>query len=108
MKNKKKLDGEAFNFGPKNFQNKTVKDVIVEIKKNLPTFKWIIKRNKLFYESNLLKLDSSKARKKLKWSNKLSFSETLKMTAQWYEAFYKKKNIVNFTLKQIKEFEKRL
>lgn len=101
------LNGEAFNFGPKNSQDKTVKDVILEIKKHLPTFKWIVKKKKLFSESKLLKLNSSKAMKKLKWSNKLSFYETLKMTTHWYEAFYKKKEIISFTLNQIREFEKK-
>ena len=38
------LNGEAFNFGPKNYQDKTVKDVILEIRKYLPTFKWVIKK----------------------------------------------------------------
>ena len=108
LNHKDDLNGEAFNFGPKNSQDKTVKDVILEIKKNLPTFKWKIKKKKLFSESKLLKLNSSKAKRKLKWSNKLSFNETLKMTANWYEAFYKKKKIISFTLKQIKEFEKKL
>ena len=102
------LNGEAFNFGPKNSQDKTVKDLILEIRKYLPKFKWVIKKKKLFSESKLLKLNSSKAMKKLKWSNKLSFNETLKMTTQWYEAFYKKKDITSLTLTQIKEFEKKL
>ena len=93
LNQKDDLNGEAFNFGPKNSQDKTVKDVILEIKKHLPTFKWTIKKNKLFSESKLLKLNSSKAMKKLKWSNKLSFYETLKMTTNWYEAFYKKKKL---------------
>ena len=30
------------------------------------------------------------------------------MTSQWYEKFYKKKNMVDFTSKQIKEFEQKL
>ena len=102
------LNGEAFNIGPRNYQDKTVKDVILEIRKYLPTFKWAIKKKKLFSESKLLKLNSSKAMKKLKWSNKLSFNETLKMTTKWYETFYKKKDIISFTLTQIKEFEKKL
>ena len=54
------------------------------------------KKKKLFSESKLLKLNSSKAKRKLKWSNKLSFNETLKMTANWYEAFYKKKKNYKF------------
>ena len=51
-----KLNGEAFNFGPKNFQNKSVFNLINEIKKNLPNFKWKIKKSKNF-EFKLLKLN---------------------------------------------------
>ena len=105
LKNNKNNHGEVFNFGPKNFQNKRVIDVLNEMKEFLPNFKWTINTNKKFRESKLLKLNSAKAKKKLKWTNKLSFNETIKMTAEWYRMYYKKKNMVNFTSQQIKKFE---
>ena len=71
----------------------------------LPNFKWTINTNKKFRESKLLKLNSTKAKKKLKWTNKLSFNETIKMTAEWYRMYYTKENMVNFTSQQIKKFE---
>ena len=108
LNKKSSLNGEVFNFGPKNLQNKRVIDVINEIKKFIPTFNWKISNKETFKESKLLKLNSSKARKKLKWLNRLSFSETIEMTSRWYEMFYNKRNMVEFTLNQIKEFENRL
>lgn len=30
------------------------------------------------------------------------------MTSEWYEMYYNKKNMINFTSDQIKEFEKKL
>ena len=108
LKTKKNLNGEAFNFGPKNIQNKRVIDVIKEIKKISPKVKWKIKRKKTFKESQLLKLNSSKARKKLSWKNRLSFNETIEMTTKWYEMFYKNKSMSNFTSKQIEEYRKKL
>ncbi len=104
-----KLNGEAFNFGPKNFQNKSVFNLINEIKKNLPNFKWKIKKSKNFYESKLLKLNSKKAKQKLNWTNKLTFSQTIEMTTMWYKN-YKKKNtdIVKFSSSQISGYEKKL
>lgn len=108
LKKKSNLHGEVFNFGPKNNQNKRVIDVINEIKKTLPTIKFKINNKKTFNESNLLKLNSSKSLKKLRWSNKLTFSETIKMTTKWYKTFYEKKNIVDFTSQQIKDFEQKL
>jgi CDP-glucose 4,6-dehydratase len=104
LKNNKNNHGEVFNFGPKNFQNKRVIDVLNEMHKFLPNLKWNVKIKKKFRESNLLKLNSTKAKKKLKWTNKLSFNETIKMTAEWYRMYYKKKNMISFTSKQIKEF----
>ncbi len=108
LKTKKNLNGEAFNFGPKNIQNKRVIDVIKEIKRISPKVKWKIKRKKTFKESQLLKLNSSKARKKLSWKNRLSFNETIEMTTKWYEMFYKNKSMSNFTSKQIEEYRKKL
>ena len=104
LKNNKNNHGEVFNFGPKNFQNKRVIDVLNEMHKFLPNLKWNVKIKKKFRESNLLKLNSTKAKKKLKWTNKLSFNETIKMTAEWYRMYYKKKNMISFTSNQIKEF----
>ncbi len=104
-----KINGEAFNFGPKNFQNKSVINLIQEIKKGLPNFKWKIKHTKNFYESKLLKLNSQKAKKKLKWSNKLSFKQTIRMTTVWYKNFYSKKiNMLNLSSSQIFDYEKKL
>ena len=108
LNNKTHLNGEVFNFGPKNFQNKRVIDVIRQIKKLSPAIKWKFKNVKTFKESKLLKLNSSKARKKLNWSNKLSFNETIEMTTRWYEEFYKRKNMSKFTYQQIEEYEKKL
>ena len=108
LKNKPNLNGEAFNFGPKKYQNKRVIDVINEIKKSLPTLKVKINNKRTFTESNLLKLNSFKALKKLNWTNRLSFSDTIKMTSQWYKLFYEEKNMISFTAKQIKEFEQKL
>ena len=105
LKNNKNNHGEVFNFGPKNFQNKRVIDVLNEMYEFLPNFKWTINTNKKFRESKLLKLNSTKAKKKLKWTNKLSFNETIKMTAEWYRMYYTKENMVNFTSQQIKKFE---
>ena len=63
LKKKPYLNGEVFNFGPKNFQNKRVIDVIKQISFFLPSMKWKIKKKNTFKESKLLKLNSSKAKK---------------------------------------------
>ena len=60
------------------------------------------------YESKLLKLNSTKARKKLKWVPILNFAYTVKMTTVWYKNFMQKKiNVFNFSKKQIEDYIKR-
>jgi CDP-glucose 4,6-dehydratase len=99
----KKLHGEVFNFGPKNTQNKSVLELIIEMRKNWPEISWKIIRDKLQkYESNLLKLNSNKAKKFLRWEPKLQFNETIKLTTNWYKNFNNKKiNIYDFSKNQI-------
>ena len=77
LNKKNKLNGKHLIWS-KNFQNKKVIDVLNEIKKFLPNFNWKIDGTKKFKESKLLKLNSSKAKKYLKWTNKLSFSNILR------------------------------
>ncbi len=107
LKKNKKLNGEAFNFGPKNSQDKNVISLLKEIKTNWNSVKWKIKKNKTFKESTLLKLNSLKSRKKLRWSNKLTFEETIKLTIDWYKKYYSKGDILNYTISQIQNYEEK-
>tara|TARA_B100001057_G_C22755392_1_gene913522 strand:- start:249 stop:1310 length:1062 start_codon:yes stop_codon:yes gene_type:complete len=103
-----KLNGEVFNFGPKDSQNRDVLTLVKEMKKNWPLVSWKLKKNKYDLESKLLKLNSNKAEKLLQWSTKLSFSETISMTINWYKKFYKDKDVIKESLKQIQKFEVKL
>ena len=107
MKKDNSLNGEAFNFGPKIENKKTVFQVVKEMKKNWTKVSWTISNNKNFKESKLLQLNSMKAKKILNWKCKLNFKETIKLTVQWYKTFYfDKKEILKITKKQIFDFEK--
>ena len=90
LKRNKKLHGEAFNFGPDNTNNYSVIFLVKLIKKYWKVTSWKLskKRKKGFYESNLLKLNSNKAKIKLKWKCILSFAETISMVADWYKNYY--------------------
>ena len=62
-KNKNNINGEAFNIGPKNSQNRTVIELVKSVKKNWNIVKWKIKTNKKDRrESKLLKLNSNKSK----------------------------------------------
>ena len=57
-------------------------------------------------EKKNLDLNSKKANKELGWKSFLTINDTLKLTAEWYLAHSQKKNMYNFTCKQIERFLK--
>ncbi len=109
LKKNDKINGEAFNFGPKSNVEKKVSKLIKEMKLNIGRIKIIKKKNNKFYESQLLKLNSKKAKNLLNWRCILNFRETIKMTALWYKNFYERKvESLQFSKNQILEYEKKL
>ena len=111
LKINKKLHGEAFNFGPNDIKNYKVLFVVKLMKKYWKKVSWkITPRSKnSFYESNLLKLNVNKAKKKLKWKGVLTFKETINMVTTWYKDYYSNHNTIYKTsFNQIKEYEKLL
>lgn len=104
-----KLHGESFNFGPVN--NYNVIFLVKTINKFWSNIKWSIVSNKqkLFKESNLLRLNILKVRKIIKWKPILKFEECISMTINWYKYFYfKSKDMSNLSLDQVKEYQKLL
>lgn len=101
------LNGEAFNFGPNADESRTVLDLIKELSKfwNNLHYNQDFDNNK-FHESNLLKLNCDKALHYLDWKSRLSFEETIEMTANWYSNYYiHKTSIIDFTKKQINFYQ---
>ena len=103
--NKKKFS-EAWNFGPYEENTISVKKLIDNL--NLLT------KNKLkinystkvkYHEAGILKLDSAKASKLLKWKPMLKLDCTLKYTLDWYLAYLDNEDIELFTLNQINKYE---
>jgi len=84
------LHGQAFNFGPANQQNYKVISVVKLMKKYWENVSWKLHKNnnKIFKESSLLKLNSHKAKKVLKWRSVLTFKENISLVANWYKNFY--------------------
>ena len=106
-----KLHGESFNFGPSNNSNYNVIFLVKTISKFWKNIKWSIvaNKNKLFKESNLLRLNIQKVKKVIKWKPILKFEESIAMTINWYRYFYlKSKDMSDLSLYQIKEYQKLL
>ena len=101
--------GEAWNFGPRAEQTKTVfelaqdiaslwgldKDEAVKLTGNSP-----------FKEATLLKLNCDKALAYLHWHSTLHYEECVNFIAEWYRAFYVEKNndMYGLTIQQINKY----
>ena len=107
---KKELNGSSFNFGP----SSTKSYKVLELIKNLEILReqkkqYVIQKKKSFKETKILKLNSFKAQKKLKWKTSLNIKEMTFYISDWYNNFFNKKiNMYNFTINQIKQYEKKI
>ncbi len=103
-----KLHGEVFNFGPINNNNYSVLHVVKTMKKSWEKVSWKIlnSKNKSFYESNLLKINSHKAKQIIKWKCILTFKETILMVVNWYKKNDSNSKIIyKTTINQIRNYE---
>ena len=101
-----KLNGESFNFGPGKSKNYNVESIIKLIQKFFPNLKYKISKEKIFFESKLLKLNCAKSKKLLNWKQKMDITKTISFTAEWYKNYFNKKDCHNFTINQIKKYLK--
>ena len=105
FKSPKKFSG-SWNFGPRHKETKKVIEVAKIIINKIYSKKKIkiIYKKSNFKEANLLKLNSNKANKFLKWSTKWSMLQALNKTANWYDSYVRKKNTKIVTENQIEDF----
>ena len=106
---KTSVNGQSYNFGPNFIKNYSVTELLKAFKKYLPKLKWKVEKHKTkVKEAGLLNLDSNKTKRILQWKNILSFNETIKMTASWYQSFFNKQNMNLITSNQIKVYQLKL
>lgn len=84
----KKINGASFNFGPKLHEVATVKEVLNLSNKYWSNVRFKTYDEKFFKEDHLLKLNSAKAKKILKWKKILNLKKTIELTVDWYKKFY--------------------
>jgi len=107
------LHGEAFNFGPKAEQNRTVVDLLKDLSIHWGfenhSDAYSITDNIPFHEAGLLKLNCDKALFHLKWESNLDYAETIEFVGEWYRSYYvsnEKDNMYDLTVKQIDDYER--
>lgn len=103
-------DGEAFNFGPRAEQNRTVTDLLTTMAQewtaNIPDDPYVVTDNIPFEEAGLLKLNCDKALLYLKWDATLNYVQTVKMTSEWYSSYYSANaDLFDITIKQIDYYQ---
>ena len=107
----KLLEGEkgfagAWNFGPIYGKSLFVEDVVKKIKNYWNKIDYKVSPNsKDVHEAGLLKIDSSKAKEKLKWAPVWDGQKALEVTANWYRSYYEDGEIN--TESDISAYEKR-
>ena len=103
-------NGEVFNFGPPTEQSKTVLELTSDLLLwwGVDANEYIqIKEEKSFNEAKLLQLNCDKAYSELHWQPILSFSQCIKLIADWYRTYYEDKRIdmYKLTVKQIIKYQ---
>ena len=105
----KKINGEAFNFGPKIEKKNDVINVVKTMRLHWENARWRVNKTRDFFESKLLYLNSSKSRNFLKWKCYLNLKKSIFFTIAWYKIYIENpKKIHNFSINQIKKFSELL
>ena len=84
------LHGESFNFGPQAQQNHSVLELVQQMALHWEQVRWQDVSRSIAgpYESGLLKLNCDKSLHYLQWHAVMGFEDTVRMTAEWYRAYY--------------------
>jgi len=98
---------EGWNFGPNDDGLWTVEEVVAETIKNWGSGHYECETNPGFHEANLLKLDVSKARAKLKWVPRMLTTEAINKTIEVYKRHYERQSSISeLVSSQIHEYMK--
>ena len=101
------LHGEPFNFGPQAQQNHSVLELVQQMALYWNKVRWkdVSEVKSGPYESGLLKLNCDKALHYLNWHAVMGFEDTVRMTAEWYGAYYQNPSeISDYTRNQITDY----
>jgi CDP-glucose 4,6-dehydratase len=90
-----KAFAEAWNFGPEPEGNRTVAEILGIVNREWESIRWHVTATPQPHETNLLYLDSAKARRKLNWQPVWNLDTTLHKTAEWYRKWLEDANIIS-------------
>jgi CDP-glucose 4,6-dehydratase len=96
---------EAFNFGPNEGDFHTVDEATTHVLNLYGISNWESGQTSPNKEAGFLTLNSTKAMKELNWKNKVSFTEGLDLTVDWYKAANSGAGMRDFSMNQIAMFQ---
>lgn len=99
---------EAWNFGPSDENTRPVRWIVESFADRFSEFQWEQDKSFQPHEAHLLRLDSSKARSRIKWKPQWTLDRALDETLTWYDAWRSGKNMREISFDQIASYEKEL
>ena len=97
---------EGWNFGPSDQDVKPVGEVLDYLVAHWPTdVSWSLDRGTQPHEAQLLKLDISKVKARLKWEPRWDLGKALQTIINWHFAWVNGQDMKVFSLNQIRDFE---
>ena len=97
----------AWNFAPREDNFISVEELTRHLISAFKKGEYSIQRNvNTKPETQILKLDATKARSQLGWRPLLNIQDSLSWTADWYSGFYAKRDVQTLTSDQIKKYLK--
>ena len=102
-------DAEAWNFGPEQSDAQPVSWIVNELAELWGDgARWELESVPQPHEAQNLKLDWSKAARRIEWKPSLPLKDALEFTVSWYKAYLHEQNMRDYTLGQIRAYEDRL
>lgn len=96
---------EGWNFGPDEDDARSVSWIVDYLGRKYPDTSWVYDTTHQPHEAAVLKLDTSKAKSKLKWYPRWNLTQALDMTSDWYLAWKNNQNMHRASLQQIQTYE---
>ncbi len=95
---------EAWNFGPLDEDAHSVRWIVEQLATLRPDLNWQCELAPQAHEAHYLKLDSSKAGRRLQWQPRWRLATALQKTLAWHEAWRDGQNMQALTLAQIYDY----
>ena len=102
-----KCCASAYNFGPSNEGNWSVERIATRLAEMWgDNASWSRDADPGAHEAHSLRLDATRARSELGWEQKLKIETALEWTIEWYRGWQEGKNMAEFSIGQISEYQK--